>query len=310
MHPATALASQVSTVATSAAVASHAALPATGGLAAAVASAVATGLPEAVASILPSSVTTTAPVTSSAVMVPAWLELTAAFTGALSGGLVGVRMKFDMVGVITIALASGLAGGVIRDVLLQKYGIYALQHPSLLVVVIVGALLAFYFESAVDTVRNKLFIIDALSLGLFAIAGADKAIRAGLTFVPAIMIGTMTSVGGGIVRDMMRNEVPRVMKPGALNGAAAVLGTTTYVTLVMWLGFVKPVAMFACVALVIALRVLAVQRDWQSPVPRDLTPVVASMIVPSRDEWDGSADQAIESAEESDVPVGDDGPSS
>ena len=107
-------------------------------------------------------------------MVPAWLELTAGFTGALAGGLVGVRMKFDMVGVMTIALAGGLAGGIIRDLLLQDYGIYALEHPSLLLVVIIGALMAFYFQSGVETVRDKLFLIDALSLGLFAVAGSRQ----------------------------------------------------------------------------------------------------------------------------------------
>ena len=253
----------------------------------------ATAFPSAVASMLPSGVTTTAPVTASAVMVPAWLELTAGFTGALSGGLAGVRMKFDLVGVVTIALAGGLAGGIIRDLLLQKYGIYALQHPALLMVVIFGALSAFYFQSGVETVRDKLFLVDALSLGLFAIVGADKAIRAGLSFIPVVMIGTITSVGGGILRDMLRNEVPRVLKPGALNGAAAVLGATTYATLVMWLHFVKPVAMIACVLLVIALRVLAVQRGWQAPSPRDLTPVVTGLIGPAdHDEWGDGAEQA------------------
>ncbi len=252
-----------------------------------VASTVATAVPEAVASILPSAVTTTVPASVATVTVPAWLELTAAFTGALSGGLAGVRMKFDMVGVITIALAAGLSGGIIRDLMLQDYGIYALEHPTLLIAVIIGAILAFYFESGIESFRNRLFLIDALSLGLFAVAGADKAILAGLTFVPAVMIGTITSVGGGIVRDMMRNEVPRVMKPGTLNGAAAVFGTITYVTLVTWLNVVKPFAMFACVLLVIALRVLAVWRGWQTPTPKDLTPVVTGLIgTAERDEWD------------------------
>ena len=90
-----------------------------------------------------------------------------------------------------------------------------------------------------------------------------------------------------MARDILRNEVPRLLKPGALNGAAAVLGATTYVTLVMWLNFVKPVAMIACVVLVITLRVLAVRRGWQAPTPRDLTPVVTSFITRTApDEWE------------------------
>ncbi|NTU70593.1 MAG: hypothetical protein HGB10_02025 [Coriobacteriia bacterium] len=281
------LASQVSTAATSAVEATAAALTTdSGGLAAAVASTVASTVPSVIASILPSSVTTTAPVTTSAVSVPASLEMTAAFTGALSGGLAGVAAKFDIVGVMTIALAAGLSGGIIRDLMLQTQGIYALEHPLLLLVVMAGALLAFFFQSAVENVRDNLFLIDALALGLFAVAGADKALLVGLTFVPAVMLGTITSVGGGIVRDMLRNEVPRVLKPGTLNGAAAVLGATTYVTLVTWLHVVKPMAMTACVLLVIALRVLAVKRGWQAPIPRDLTPTVTGLLgATPRDEW-------------------------
>jgi uncharacterized membrane protein YeiH len=291
MGPGLYLASHVSTIATAAMAATGSVVPSPS-LGSIVASTMETAVPSVVASILPSGVTTTTPASLTAVMVPTWLELTAGFTGALSGGLVGVRMKFDLVGVMTIALAGGLAGGIIRDLLLQHYGIYALQHPALLMVVIMGALMAFYFQSGVETVRDKLFLIDALSLGLFAIVGADKAIRAGLSFIPVVMIGTITSVGGGVVRDMLRNEVPRVLKPGALNGAAAVLGATTYATLVMWLNFVKPVAMTACVLLVIALRVLAVRRGWQAPVPRDLTPVVTGLLTHSEpDEWaDGEAE--------------------
>jgi len=284
MSSAVALASQISTMTTAAAVATQSAIATgSGGLE----SLVTSTLPSVVASMLPSSVTTTAPATASLVSVPAWLELTAGFTGSLSGGLVGVRMKFDLVGVVTIALISGLAGGIIRDVLLQTHGIYALTHPALLLTVIVGSLMAFFFQSGVERVRDRLFLIDALSLGLFAIVGADKALRAGLSFVPAVMLGTITSVGGGVARDILRNEVPRLLKPGALNGAAAVLGATTYVTLVMWLNFVKPVAMIACVVLVIALRVLAVRRGWQAPTPRDLTPVVTGFITRTPpDEWE------------------------
>jgi uncharacterized membrane protein YeiH len=298
MEPLQILAMQAASVATSAVSTTQSVISSAGPISAFVDSTV----PSIVASILPSGITTTAPVTATAVAVPQWLELTAGFTGALSGGLVGVRMKFDMVGVLTIALASGLAGGIIRDVLLQKYGIYALTHPALLAAVIVGALIAFYFESGVANVRDRLFLVDALSLGLFAVAGADKAIRAGLTFIPAVMIGVITSVGGGILRDVLRNQIPRVLQPGALNGAAALLGTITYVTLVMWLDVVKPVAMVACVLFVIALRVLAVGQGWQAPTPKDLTPVVTNLIPGSRDEWDEGSEDAAPSVPPDDDP--------
>ena len=117
------------------------------------------------------------------------------------------------------------------------------------------------------------------------------------------MIGAITSVGGGVIRDMLaqrgaaRPETRRAQRRGA------VLGATTYVMLVEWLNFVKPIAMTACVLLVIALRVLAERRGWQAPVPRDLTPVVTGLMGgrPSVDEW-AEGEEAVESEEAAELP--------
>lgn len=245
-------------------------------VAAQVGSFVATTVPEVAASVLPSAVTTTAPVSAVAVTVPPALEVAAAFAGGLAGAIVGVRRELDAVGVITLAVAAGLGGGIVRDLLLQRYGIYALENPRLLIAVLIAALLAFFFFGAVRKARPLLLVVDALALGLFACIGTDKALLAGLTVLPAILLGTITSVGGGMIRDVLTGEVPQVLRPGGLYATAAVLGAMAYVGLVSWLNVVKPVATLAVIVLVLGIRALSQWLGWQSPTPTDLTPLVAA----------------------------------
>lgn len=274
MDPVLVLSSTVSTATTMAAAAADSvAATGSGGLEALVTSAVAS----IAASALASGLTTTAPVSATVVALPAYIELSAAFTGGLYGGLAAVAEGFDIMGVVTIAVVAGLGGGIIRDVLLQKHGIFALDNPSVLLAVLVAALVAFFFASAAKRAHSPLFVIDAIALGLFAVAGTDKALLAGLTVVPAILLGTITSVGGGVLRDVLMNEVPEALRPGALYAVAAVVGSTTYVTLVLGLGLVKPIAMGIVVLIVVLLRVLAVRLGWQSPMPTDLSLAVTRL---------------------------------
>ena len=265
-----------SVAATSSLVATASGSAAATGLPQEVASVVATVIPSVAASLLPSGVTTTAPVTAGSVHIPAALEFSSALAGGLAGALVGVRRELDFIGVTTLAVAAGLGGGIIRDLLLQRYGIYALQHPALLLAVFIAAIVGFFFFGAMARLKPVLLLVDGLALGLFACIGADKALLAGLTILPAILLGTITSVGGGMIRDVLTDEVPQVLRPGGLYASAAVLGATAYVGLVSWLNIVKPVATIAVVALVLGVRLLSQWLGWQSPMPTDLTPLVAA----------------------------------
>jgi len=235
------------------------------------------GVPGAVAGVLPSAATTTAPITQTSVVVPAFMEVSAAFAGALAGALVGVDRKLDLIGVTTLAVFAGLGGGIIRDILLQKYGIYALQNPRVLVAALLAALLGFFFFTAARRARPLLFLIDAISLGLFCVLGSDKALMAGLAFLPAILLGTVTSIGGGVIRDLLTNQTPQVLRPGGFYATASVAGATLYVLMVGWLGIVKALAMVLTIAVVMSLRLLSEWLGWQSPTPTDLTPTVAAM---------------------------------
>jgi uncharacterized membrane protein YeiH len=257
----------VSAMADSVVASSSAAATDAGGLA----SLVTTKLPEILAGALPATVTTTTPATSTAIVLPVYIDLSAAFAGGLVGGLTAVEKHFDVTGVVTLAVLGGLGGGILRDVLLQNRGIWALSSSRPLLTCLAAALVAAFFYELANKLRGTLLLIGALSMGLFAVAGTDKAILAGLEWVPVILLGTITAIGGGVVQAMLLGEVPAVLKPGTLTASAAFAGAATYVLLVEWLGIVKPVAMTACVVMVVSLRLVSIKFGWESTTPNDLT---------------------------------------
>jgi len=239
-------------------------------------SAIATSVPSIVASVLPSALTTTQPVTANLLQVPVALEVTASFAGALAGALVGVRLRFDLVGIATLAVVSGLGGGIIRDVLLQDYGVYALENPRLLIAALIAAVIGFFFFSLAERLKWALFLVDAIALGLFASVGSDKALLAGLSVIPAILLGSITAVGGGVLRDILTGDVPQVLRPGGFYATVAVAGSMLYLALVEWLNVVKPIAVLSVVVAVLGMRLLTHFLGWRTPTATDLTPLIAA----------------------------------
>jgi len=247
---------------------------------------VASVVPSIVASALPSGITTTVPVTAQPLFLPVPFEVAAIFAGALSGAMTAVSRRFDLTGLFVLAVVNGLGGGIMRDVLLQDYGIFALDNPRALVAVLIGGLIGAFFFSAAEKTRPVLGIIDALSLGLFALVGVDKALVAGLAPLAAILLGTITAIGGGIIRDLLCDREPQVMRRGSLFAVAAVTGSTIFVVMVTWLNFAKPVAMVVSATVAVSLRLGSLWLGWESPEPIDLTGAVSAV---PRSMWRGGA---------------------
>ncbi len=232
-----------------------------------IASIITTVVPNIIASALPSEITTTVPVEASVVRVPLLYELTAAFVGGLSGATHADERRMDISGIAVLAIVNALGGGILRDVLLQDHGIAAFTNWRLLAVALTAAVFGFFFSSLYSRMKRPFLYLDALSLGLFAVVGADKALSAGLNVVPAVLLGVVTSVGGGMIRDVLCNETPQIMRPGTLSASAAVLGSSLYVFLVTWGNIVKPVALVFAATVTLAVRIIAVKRGWQTPMP-------------------------------------------
>lgn len=191
------------------------------------------------------------------------LDLLGTFVFGLSGGLLAVRRGLDLVGVLALATAAALAGGMLRDVLLGATPPAALAQGRYLLTAFAAGMTAFLAGPLIDRLGKPVLVLDALGLGLFAVTGCRKALEHGLDPIAALLLGVLTAVGGGALRDLLVAEVPRVLREeiyalAALLGAAVVAGADA---LALPLG---PAALLGVLA-AFTLRLLSVARGWSAP---------------------------------------------
>jgi len=205
-----------------------------------------------------------------ALRVPAAVDLIAIVIGALTGGLLAAREGFAVSGVLLLAVSTGLGGGLIRDVLLAQGAPVALTDQAYLPTVAVTAAVTFFFSGWLSRLTGLLVVLDAVTLGFFTVIGAQKAQLAGLPSASVVFIGTLTAVGGAVIRDVLLAQRADIVQPGPYNAVAALIGATVLSVLAGPLDLPPlPVAAITIV-LVTALRVLSVWRGWEAPVAVDL----------------------------------------
>lgn len=209
--------------------------------------------------------------------IPFWLELVATLAGAISGAMSAVKIRYDVFGTVCVACAVGVCGGVIRDVLLQDYGIYAFQNPSLIMGCVIAGLVVFCFGKLATFLDPVVDFFDNVSVALWAVIGAGKALAAGLGIVPAAILGTVTAVGGGIVRDVLMCRRPEVFQAGTLYGCAALFGSVAF-ALMKQNHLLEQWAGPACVLLVLALRYASIAFGWRTRPPHDYSNAVAHAV--------------------------------
>lgn len=225
--------------------------------------------------------TTDQPGSVAPLILPGALEYAALITGSISGALSAADRNLDIVGATALAMVTGLGGGLMRDVILPTSNVYMLDHPLAIVLCLVIGMMAFFFRSIFTRMDTLVMWVDILSVALFAGAGAEKALDAGYASLPCVFLGVITSVGGGLMRDVFLREVPLIFRRGTYYAIAALAGASTYV-LLCDLHIVKPLAMTACVAVTVTLRMLSVHYNLQSVTSVDLTPHVTR---PLRQAW-------------------------
>jgi uncharacterized membrane protein YeiH len=158
------------------------------------------------------------------------LDLTGTFVFALSGGLAAARGRMDPFGFVVVALVTGLGGGTLRNLLLDLHPVTWIADPRYLGVCIAAALASFLWARWLESRLRWLRIADALGLGLFVVAGTQLALSAGTHGGIAVMMGVTTGIAGGIIRDVLCNEVPLVLQQ-EIYALAALAGSLAYVLL-------------------------------------------------------------------------------
>jgi uncharacterized membrane protein YeiH len=157
------------------------------------------------------------------------LNLAGTFVFGLSGGLAAVRAKLDLFGIVVLAAVVGLAGGIIRDVLIGTPPA-TFRDWRYLAAAAAAGVVCFFAGRVLERFQRSVMFFDALGLGLFAVTGATKALQFALGPVQAVVLGTITGVGGGMLRDVLLGEVPTVLReelyavPALLGAAVLVVG--------------------------------------------------------------------------------------
>lgn len=195
------------------------------------------------------------------------LDLLGVSVFAVSGGLLAVRRQLDVVGVLVLSVVTGLGGGVIRDVLIGDIPPPGFADWRYLVTAVAAGVVAFWFHPALQRIARLVNVFDAFGMGLFAVAGALKALEYGLGPVPAALLGMVTAVGGGMIRDVLADRVPQILVSSELYAIPALAGAAVAVA-GLEMGLPTLLVAIPAAFLTITWRLLAIWRGWTAPVPK------------------------------------------
>lgn len=188
------------------------------------------------------------------------------FVFALSGGTLAVRYRLDLFGVLVLACAAAVSGGIVRDVVIGALPPASLADWRYLGVAMLAGLLTFHRHEAIERLRNPVQVFDAAGLALFAVLGTDKALAHGASPFAATLLGMLSGIGGGIARDVLVARIPVVLQADLY--AVAALAGAGVVAVAHALQLPQVPAMAVGAALCFGLRYMAIRRGWHLPVAR------------------------------------------
>lgn len=202
-----------------------------------------------------------------------YLDLAGVFTCGLLGGAVARAEGLDLFGYLVVGMVSGLGGGMLRDTLLQHGTPVALTDFAYLPTAFAGAFLAFLVSIGENQWYRVFTSLDAAVIGFWAVTGATKTLAAGLGWLPALLLGTISAVGGGAIRDLLLRRVPAVLGGNGLYASVAV-AVAGVMVLCSYL-HVPTLGIVCGVLLALALRITANRRGWNLPAGLPLEPATA-----------------------------------
>jgi len=205
-----------------------------------------------------------------AIQVPVAFDYVATFTWAVSGAIVAIRRRFDIVGVFIVALLSAIGGGLLRDAVFLNRPPAFLVNPAYLSLVAGATVLTAFFSRFLknligpDTVRKIVDIIDALGTPAFAVYGMQLAEQQGIPLVGVVFVGVANGVAGGMLRDIVVGEVPTIMRPGQFVSLTLFAACGLYLLLVLQQDVAITKAAWITVGAYFVARILTIRFNWQT----------------------------------------------
>ena len=192
------------------------------------------------------------------------LDLGGTFVFAISGAVAAVNRRLDIFGILVLSFVTGNLGGITRDLLIGAVPPAALTDGRYLLVSVLAGLITFFWYAGVNRLRTPVLLFDAAGLSFFAVAGTQKALEFGLSPVASALLGMLTGIGGGMMRDLLLSEIPQVLRSDLY--AVAALAGALIVVIGNVLGLSYGVSALAGGALCFGLRFMAIRHGWHLPV--------------------------------------------
>ncbi|MCH2224807.1 MAG: trimeric intracellular cation channel family protein [Crocinitomicaceae bacterium] len=192
-----------------------------------------------------------------------YIDLLGTFAFAISGVMTAVEKKFDFFGAIILAFVTAVGGGTLRDILIGAKPVGWLESDWHIWIVLSALPISYLFFRWLKRLRKTLLLFDTIGIGLFTILGIQKALAFELSPIVAIMMGVISAVFGGILRDVLANEIPLIFRKevyafACLSGAVVYLGLS-------YISQFELINMIVAIATVLTIRILALLRKWSIP---------------------------------------------
>lgn len=196
------------------------------------------------------------------------LDFAGTFVFALSGAHAAARKGMDVVGMFSLGLVTAIGGGTLRSLLIGDFPVPLLRTPWPLAIVLAATMIVFLGWRQIERLNKPIRLFDAIGLGVFMSAGVAISLDLGQPWWSALLLGSITAVFGGIVRDVLRNEVPFVLLPAELYATTVIIGAVAFLS-AEWIGADRQLSMMIGAVVTIAIRLFAMYFRWQTTPARE-----------------------------------------
>ena len=193
----------------------------------------------------------------------AYIDLIGTAVFSISGALTAYDKKLDVFGISAVAFITALGGGTLRDVLMGSTPVAWMNNPVYLIIILVGIVVALLFKKLVLRLKRTFFLFDTIGIAVFTVLGLQKALNIGLNPIIAIMMGMVSAVFGGVIRDIVCNEIPLIFRK-EIYALVCVAGGIMYI-LLSYLNLSDTSLIAVTIGFIVTFRLLAVRYHWQLP---------------------------------------------
>ncbi|MCI2228148.1 trimeric intracellular cation channel family protein [Polaribacter sp. MSW13] len=195
------------------------------------------------------------------------IDLLGTFAFALSGALVASDKKFDLFGVIIIAFVTAVGGGMLRDVLINAHPINWIGDLNYLWTILIAVIVTFLFKSKIAHLSKTMFLFDTIGISVFTLLGLEKGLAYNLHPIVALIMGMISAVFGGVLRDVLTNKIPLIFEK-EIYASACLAGGISYLTL-SYLGVTENIIFIISALVIVLIRIISVKFHLQLPKIKD-----------------------------------------